>query len=238
MRLLSDAAFIAEFDIVVDEISIRYVAGGFEGEEKERVERYFLRAPERQQKARVVSELLHRASTARSEKPAERPAPALAVTDSGLFARVRRLWSTQPLTLGFATTVAMLVIVAGVVWLGRSGRPTAPNFATLTLTNIEAERGEQTDRNEVASVTIQPGNDELQIKLLLPSRQTQPQGYHAKLAAPASKNLTIISQDGDSVLVTVPTSELKPDRYAIFLFAVDANGREERIRGSYIFRVQ
>ena len=239
LRLLSDPAFCEEFDVVVDEISIRYAAGGFEGDQKDRVERYFLRAPERQNKVRVMSELLHYSAATRGQQPEVSPVSTAVERDSSWFARIRRFWSSQPLTFRFATTVAVLVIVAGMIFLERSRRPTAPNYMALVLTSTDAERGQQDGANAVKSVKLERGIDELRIQLLLPPPQAQPQSYRAEMIpADTSRKLTVVFHDSQSVVVSVPTFQLTPDRYAIRLFAVSVDGREERVGGNYLFRVE
>ena len=239
--MLSDPAFSAEFDIVVDEISINYVAGGFEGKEKDQVERHFLSAPERQQKVRVMCELLHHSATTRGEKAPEHPATAAVRSEPGWFARLRKFWSNQPLMFRFATTAAMLVIVAGLVFLGRFSRPTNFVYPMLTLTSIDTERGQQNGANAVTSVKLDQGVGELPVRLLLPAQPAQPNSYRAELVIPGTtqiQNLKVTVHDSESVTVVVPTSQLKSDRYTIRLFAISADGREERVRGSYLFRVE
>lgn len=241
VRLLSDPEFSAEFDIVVDEISIRYISGGFEGDDKERVERYFLRAPERQNKVKVLCELLQHAKAVRADAEiAEVETPALATDEPGFFARVWRFWNAEPLMLRFGVTVAALVIVAGVVFLMRTGRPASQSFATLTLSSNDAERGQQPVTNVVPSVKLASGINELRLSLLLPAQPAQqPKSYRAEVIPLwASKRVTVVSQDSHSVVVAIPASDLKPDRYAIRLYAVFADGREEWIPGTYDFRVE
>ena len=238
LRLLSDSAFTAEFDIVVDEIAIRYASGGFEGREKDRVERYFLRAPERQNKVKVMCELLHRSATSREEKPVTTNPKILNADDSGFLTKVQRFWRTQPPMPRFAVMLATIVIVVGLVFLTRSGRQTTSNFATLTLTSIEGERGPGS-ANEVPSKKLTADVDELRIQLVVPAQQTQPKSYRVELiAAGIPRDATIVSQDAQSVVISVPTADLRPDRYAIRMFAVYADGREERIPGSYVFRIE
>ena len=62
MRLLSDAAFGEEFDTIVDEITDEYLKDELPVDERERVQRYFLSAPERQSKLQFAAELLDRKS--------------------------------------------------------------------------------------------------------------------------------------------------------------------------------
>ena len=241
LRLLSDPEFSAEFDIVVDEISIRYVAGGFEGDDKDRVERYFLRAPERQSKVKVLCELLQYSKAVRKDEQSVKTETPTPVTDDpGWLARVWRFWNTEPLMLRFGVTVAALVIVVGVVFLMRSGGPASQSFATLTLSSNDAERGQQSVTNVIPSVKLNSGIDELRLQLLLPSQPPQPPKSYRPEVIPlwASKRVTVVSQDAQTVVVAVPASDLKPDRYSVRLYAVFADGREERVPGTYDFRVE
>lgn len=57
LRLLTDAAYAEEFDIVVDELTDRYVANEFQGEEREQVELYFLKSDDRRDKLKFASAL-------------------------------------------------------------------------------------------------------------------------------------------------------------------------------------
>jgi len=236
LRLLSDRAFNEEYDIVVDEIAIRYVAGGFAGKEKEQVEQYFLRAPERRDKVRLMSELLRQSAATREEPVVATPARVAPVANPGLFARFSSAWRSQPLMTGFAT-FAVLIVVVGVAFLLRSGGARPQTYAfSLPSTEVERGPGESTDPR---SIKIPAGTTELHIQLQLSPPQTQPKSYRAEFVAPATpRDLPIVSQDAGSVVVAVPATNLKPDQYAIRLFAVSADGQEERVPGSYIFRVE
>lgn len=236
LRLLSDPAFSEEFDVVVDEISIRYVAGGFEGDEKDRVERYFLRAAERQNKVKVMCELLNQSVVTRGQQAAPSPAPVAA---EGLFARFRRFWNAEPLMFRFAATIAVILVVVGIIFLVRSGRPTPISYATLTLASSNAERGQEPTPNAAPSVKLGREIGALKLQLLLPSLTAQPKSYRGELIPSApSRQLTVVSQDSRSVVVTVPAADLAPDRYAIRLYAIYQDGHEERVPGSYVFRVE
>ncbi|HEY6660636.1 MAG TPA: hypothetical protein VI031_05830, partial [Pyrinomonadaceae bacterium] len=53
-----------------------------------------------------------------------------------------------------------------------------------------------------------------------------------------SRDVPVTEQSGRSVVVVVPTAEVPPGSYTIRLFAVNANGTQQRIRGSYYFDVE
>jgi len=54
VRLMTDPAFAEEFDMTVAELTDQYVAGQFEGEERERIEQYFLRAEDRRARLQIA----------------------------------------------------------------------------------------------------------------------------------------------------------------------------------------
>ena len=60
IRLLSDEVYGEEFDIVVDELTDRYVTGEVQGAEREQMERYFFASPARREKLRIAAALKER----------------------------------------------------------------------------------------------------------------------------------------------------------------------------------
>ena len=60
IRLLSDPAYGEEFDIVVDELTDKYVTGEVKGAERDQMERYFFAAPARREKLRIAAALKER----------------------------------------------------------------------------------------------------------------------------------------------------------------------------------
>lgn len=54
---MSDPVYVEEFDVVVDELTDRYVAGEVQGAERDQMERYFFASPARQEKFRIAAAL-------------------------------------------------------------------------------------------------------------------------------------------------------------------------------------
>jgi len=234
MRLLTEPAFVAEFDMMVDEIAASYVAGQFTGKEKEQVEQYFLRSPERRKKLGFMAELLHQVDVGREEQTVsarqdERPS---------FSERVNAFLNRPHLAQRFATVaIAVVLLLGGVLWLNRSRGPSSTKFVSLTLTISDAERS--TTGQAPETVKLPADVNEVRLQLLLPSESTQPVRYRADFASPADvRGLTIAGQDSRSVVITVPASELKPDRYAVRLFIIHPDGQEDRVPGNYMFRVE
>ena len=232
LRLMSDPAFTEEFDIVVDEIATHYVSNQFEGEEKERVEEYFLRSPDRQNKVEFMDEFLRQIASTPPQEPVK-DAPAVIVPPkSSLFERVRSWWRSQPVSLRAATTFATLVIIVSVLFSLRPGEST---HQSLELAMTSAERSTSP---EIPKINLS-GTDELRLKLKLPNDAPLTNNYRVQLRGErASHQLSVQQQDATSLTVGVPANQLSRGSYAIELTAVVANGTEVPLRGAYLFAVE
>ncbi len=233
LRLLTDPAFGEDFDTVVDEITYQYVGDEFQGEERTRVEQYFLRSAERQNKVRFARELVRQAEVERGSSVVNAPV----LPDPGWWERASLFWNRQALSVRFATIFATLIILVGLAMLVLPTRnPTSPAYASIALKTSNSDRS---DGPEVTSVKPQPGVAGLRIELILPEENTAAKSYRVNLSSEqVSRDVPVTEQSGRSVVVVVPTAEVPPGSYTIRLFAVNANGTEQRIRGSYYFDVE
>lgn len=228
LRLLTDASFIEEFDTVVDEIADQYAGDEFEGEEQERVEKYFLRAAERQHKVQFARELLQHAATERVDVrvPVE-PTPP------GFFERIGEFFRGQSIALRIATTVATIVIVVGLASLFRPVPTSGP--AQLITLNINAS--DRASGSETQSVKLDPKTQLLRIEVILPDQIPQEQNYRVELRDEQgrSRDLQIQERTPKSLITVIQADELPTGTYNIHLHAVNPDGTERRIRGNYSF---
>ena len=231
LRLLTDPAFIEEFDTTVDEIADQYAGDELEGKERERVEQYFLASAQRQQKVRFARELIELAETERGARP-DSPAPA-----PGFFESVRAFWRSQSVSLRVATTIAALVIVVGLAFVTRS--VFVPTSGTDALVALSISSSDRASGSEVTSVKLEPGTERLRIELKLPEQSPQAQNYRVELLdeQERSRNLSIEERGAQSLMVAIPANEIAPGRYIIRLYAVNPDGTEQRVRGNYLFNV-
>lgn len=229
LRLMSDPGFTEEFDTVVDDIADRYVEGEFDGDELARVERYFLSTRERRNKVRFVSELRRRAE---AERGREIKAP---VVEPGFFERVRAFFTEQPV---FATALAMIVIVVGIAiwWAQQSSRPSG-TYATINLTISSSDRA---TGSQTTPARLKPEDAGLRVELALPEQALQAKDYRVELLdqQESSRNLTVKERQPQSLLVEIPADELTRGPYIIHLHAVNPDGSERRIPGSYNFFIE
>ena len=231
LRLLTEPSFGNEFDIVVDEITDDYIAGDFQGDEKRRVEEYFLKARQRQEKVQFTRELLQQAGSQRAEL-ADKPSRL-----SILLERFRSLFQGPVSMFRLATTLATALIITGAVMVLRSGKPTAPVY---TAADLQISRAERSEGAAETPVKLSSGTTEVRMRLALPEPQPTAETYHARLAGGtgAATTLPVLEKTPNSVTVIARAAELPPGSYAIQLWAVNADGAEQRIRGSYLFRIE
>jgi hypothetical protein len=225
LRLLADAAFGEEFDAIVNEITDEYVGDELNGDDRKRVQQYFLRSTERQNKLRFANELLERATVERG------PARAVQV-EPGMLERVRAFLGSLTLLTRFATTFAAIVIVAGVLLLIIPGTRTPGTYAFVNLAISNSERA---SGPEIKYVRLEPGSPGIRIELALPDQIPPSKNYRVELLdeKQVARNLKIEQQTERSLTVVLSANEITPGSYYIRLYA-----GEQRIRGTYFFTVQ
>lgn len=227
LRLLTDPAFGEEFDTVVDEIADQYAGNEFEGDERKRVEQYFLKSAERQQKVHFARELIERAAT-------ERGGGRDAVTSKpGFIERVLAFWRNQTFSFRTAAAMATIVVVVGLGYLA-SFRDTGPGtLASISLTISSPDRATGT---EVKPVKLERDTRAVRIELTLPDPQAQ--NYRVELKdEKRSRNLTVKERTGKSLIVEIPANDLARGSYVIHLHAMNPDGTEQRVRGHYSFSI-
>jgi hypothetical protein len=231
LRLLTDASFIEEFDTVVDEITDQYAGDELQGEEQERVEKYFLRAAERQRKVQFARDLLQHAANeqAGAPDPIEPPTP-------GVFERISEFFRGQSIALRTATTIATLVVVVGLAFLFRP--ILFPTTGTDTLITLNLSASDRSSGTEPKSVKLDGGI--LKIELILPDQVPQEQSYRVELIdeQQRSRNLRLQDRTPKSLKVTIPADEITPGGYIIHLHGIKPDGTERRVPGRYFFNVE
>lgn len=226
-RLLTEPSFVEEFDTIVDEITDQSVRGELAGDER----KYFLRARERQVKARFASTLIEHAALIREK----RPVPA--VKTPSFFERVVAFFSPQGMAFKFATTAAVVVLAVGVAYIAFRGGSTPQTFATLELSVSDADRAEGPQSK---TLKVEPGIDAVKLILNLPEQLPSYQNYRAELATREGVKtpLDVPTYDARTVTAVAPVNLVKRGTYGVRLTGVKADGSTDPIRGTYYFTVQ
>jgi methionine-rich copper-binding protein CopC len=181
---------------------------------------------------RFARELLRQAAVERG-KVVTVPVPA----EPGWWERAKLYWNQQPLSLRFASIFATFVILAGIAMLVMPTRnSTSPAYASIAL---QVSNSNRSGGAEIPSIKPQPSDAGFRIELFLPDGTPPANNYRVNLTSEqGTRDLPLSEQNAGSVVVIVPRNDLPPGSYTIQLFAVNADGTEQRVRGSYSFIVE
>ena len=225
LRLLTEPAFVEEFDTVVDEVTDQYVRKELKEGERKGFEKSYLTTAEGRQKVRFTSELLERAASERGGAPVVRPI--------GFFYRARAFWQVQSLRLA-ATAAAMVIIAVGLFLIVPSG---SKNYAMLDLSVSTATRS---DGAQPAKVKLESGVSGVEVNLTIPEEERGAKDYRVRLVGGdgPDHDLTIDKRDNQTITVKIPASLLSRAQYAIQIFRINPDKTETRIAGNYYFNVE
>lgn len=225
LRLLTEPDFAEEFDTVVDELTDDYVAGKFAGAEREQMERYFFKAPERRNKLKFAQALNNRPLTSNSLR-----------TGTGQLLPVAR--DSWVGVYRAAAAIAAVGILAGVLWILLQ-RDQPQTFSELALTVSSSERGEG---DQPAVVRLPLKVDALKLILRMPDSPLLKTAvrYRVELeSGDGEKRRLEPSERGEkSVTVVIPSEQLGKGQYFLKVLAVRADTTEQRIPGTYVFTVE
>jgi anti-sigma factor RsiW len=151
--------------------------------------------------------------------------------------RLIGFWNS--LTWGLPAVAALgLLVIAGAWWLSRPSTPAQPTVATLTLAiSADVRRGAG---DQPASVKLSPGVDALSVRLTLPEPAAMngpPSRVELIDQNEEVRSLAVEAREAGAVTVVIPAAQLKRGLYSLRLFTTNADGREQRVSGSYVFVV-
>jgi hypothetical protein len=222
-NLLTNAELFEELLAAEDELIDEYLAGELPRDERVQFEQHFLAAPERQEKLRFARALNRYVTVASRQE-----------TSAGKFSPV--LWSSRTILYRAAAAFAVVILIAGTLWLLRHRTPSQETFATLTLTISDSNRGDGAQAGRVKLLNV----DALRIYLRLPNSLPPAVRYRVELVNETGeiRSLQIAEQDAQSVSVVIPAARLARGQYALRLFSIKTDGSEQRINGNYFFTVE
>lgn len=223
-RLMTENDLFEELEISKDEIIEEYCAGHLTVKERDWLEQHFLASPEGKLRRRFALALN------RDKPKSPKPVPVF----ERLQTRLSDVWRTQPWAV-VTIASAVVVLVVGVIALRSTSPSGGGKFLALTLTNSSVNRSEQT--GPTARVSLPPDVDELRITLLLPESSPAAASYRVE-AVDGINTLSVSGFNSNAVSVILPAAQLRRAQYALRLYAITANGTEERISGNYFFTVE
>jgi hypothetical protein len=222
-RLLMENGFFEDMEVTKDELVEEYLAKQLTKKEAEWFEQHFLASPEGKQRQGFAKAL--------NRYVVDHRLPSRQQTSLSQGFVV--FWNSQPGLLRAAAAVAVVVIVAGIVWISRA--PSSQTFATLTLLNTSSTRSSATE-----SPRLRLKEDALRLTLMIPPPATPGVRYRLELMSDKGeiKSYEAPGHDAQSVSVEIPAAQLPPGQYAVTLSTINDNGNVQRIPGSYRFTVE
>lgn len=236
-RLLTEGGFLEELEMCEAELIDDYVNDELDADNRAKFEQHFLCTPDRLQKLKFAM-ALGRYTSQPAVSPQTEPLykrVAAASSDPGWSERLSALWNVHAWAFRAAMTLAVIVIIAVVVWVSL---PRAPRtVATLNLSISTSERGQGTPATRV---NLPLNADALRITLKLPDTSVSARDFRVELldGKGSAKRVEVEGRDGQSLSIVLRESQLVRGDYALNLFMIKPDGIEQRVNGSYYFTVQ
>jgi hypothetical protein len=238
-RLLTEDDSLEELIVSEEDLIDDYVNDDLPADARLRFEQHFLCTPARQEMLRFAVALGGYTSQA-SDPVANKSRytqTAVVPASPSWSARFKSFWSGQSVAFRFAAAAAVVVIVAVTTLLIIPGMFTPKTFATATLSLSSGDRGEGP---AITRVKLAQEVDALRLFLKLPASSVSAQGYRVELLDEklVTRTLEIAGKDGQSLVVEIPARDLRRGEYALLLYAINSDGSEQRINGSYLLTVE
>jgi methionine-rich copper-binding protein CopC len=227
-------SLLKQIQRVEEDLIDAYLRGELTPERQQRFMQNYLTTDARKVRFNMAAAILRHID---EYSAASKAAVAQSPTELTWAERFRGFWSRQTLALRAAPAIVVVAIIAGALWPSIFRTPSPRTFATLTLTISNNTRAEGA---QAAKVRLPPNIDALKISLALPQQSPPAARYRVQLENDngETKSVEVAEKDAESVLVVTPAAQLGRGQYALKLFAIETDGTEHRINGSYFFKVE
>jgi len=233
MELFEDECFAKEswpeeVDSIEGDLIDAYLRRELSPERRERFENNYLTTSARQERVAHAAALLRHVD---ERNAARKTAVEAAPVRPRLIQRLRPHWPGSAWGLRAAAVFAALVVVIGLLWFLVLRVPSTGAYATLTLGLAGNNRSGQGSFGRIRL----PKGSGLKASLKLPEAVPSTPRYKIELDdddGTVMQTATVAPEDG-TVTIVIPASELSPGKYVFKLFAIPADGREQRVPGSY-----
>ncbi|HJQ68560.1 MAG TPA: hypothetical protein VKA70_06295 [Blastocatellia bacterium] len=220
-----------QIGLVEEDLIDAYLRNELSAERRRRFETNYLTTEARQERVVMAAALLrHVDEHNAAPKDADAPEPTPTWAE-----RFRAFWASP--TFRVATSVAVVAFIAAVVWLLILPPPSpgTPVALTLSITNVNRAEGA-----DASKIKLPPDAGALEVTLTLPQPSPQAARYRVVLEDNNGNSMPVEvkAADAQAVLAVIPADRLARGPYALKLFAVRADGSEQRVSGSYLFTVE
>ena len=221
-----------EINLVEGDLIDAYLRDELTPERRQRFEQNYLITQSRQERVVMAAALLRHIDEQPVASNLAVAAPPKALTWTERF---RAFLGSQSWALRAATAVTVLALAAGALWFFFLRTPVPRTYATLTLTISHSNRAEGV---QAGKVKLTPDVEALKISLMLPPPRAARYRVELENDNGETRSVELAGEDAQSVLVVIPAAQLARRQYALKLFAIQPDGVEQRINGSYFFIVE
>lgn len=219
-RLMVEDDLFEEFEISKGELIEEYRAGELKQPENDWFKSHYLASPEGRQRLTFAVAL----------NCLKQPVRPKQIT---WFQRFLSFIKQPRWALATAAPIAGLAVI--VLFFSQTYRstPTTLSFSLEATASNRATSGPKYRR-----ITVTPDVGEVKFDLALPASITPAEKYRVELddRSRSRKILNVAGYDTRSVSVVIPAADLPSGLYALRLFAIDADGAEQRV-GEYFFEI-
>jgi hypothetical protein len=221
-RLLTDDDFFQELEITKNEVIEEYLLGRLSAEDRAYLDQNLLASAEGNRTlkfARAVERYVSNHPTLEKKQ-----------SQSGW---ITSLWKPEWHFPRAAGVFAILLVIAGIVWISRD--PSPPTYLTLALTPSQNTRS----ASDGTLHHVKLAGEGLRVNLTVPELSTAGDHFHVELTdASGQKKVFDASQlDSKTVSVEIPPAQLSPGHYGMIISKMGKNAEVERIPGTYQFVV-
>jgi hypothetical protein len=219
-RLMVEDDLFEEFEISKGELIEKYRAGELKQQETNWFESHYLASPEGRQRLTFAVAL----------NCLKHPTQPKQIT---WFQRFRSFIKQPRWVLATAAPVSVMAAIVLMVSFSHSSTPTTLSVSLDATTSNRATSG-----NKYRRISLTPDVGEVKFDLALPASITPAAKYRVDLddRSRNPRTLNVASNDTRAVSVVIPAADLPSGLYALKLFAINADGAEQRV-GEYFFEV-
>lgn len=219
-RLMTEDDLFDELEISKGELIEEYCAGELSHEDHHWFEQHYLASADGKQ--------THAVAVALNAVKCPIPAPRKLTW----FERLQDFLKAHRWAMAAATSAAVLTIVAALFIF----RPKPATSYAFTLNSTLTQRSPGDAR--YFRVLLNPDLGELRVTLQIPEHVTRGTDYRVELDdRREAKSFKPASHDEKSVVVVIPAAAVREGLYALRLYVIKSDGRDQLIPGEYLFEL-
>jgi len=223
-RLMTEDELAEELEITTGELIEEYYSGELNQDDRSWFARHYLASPEGRQRYTFTVAL----------NCLKRPLPA--PQHLSLLERLESFFNKHRWEVATATAVVLIAVIV-FVWVLRYKPQSA---VSITVVNTATVRGSEDNDPPPVRVALPSNATELRALLPLPTTSApNVQRYRAELDnRTEKKTVKVAEHNNNSVVVVIPAAELPRGIYELTLTAIQVDGMEQAVPGSYRFNVE